>query len=42
MLDIFTGSLTRAIIHIFDLHHLCVDSASEQVARTLGGRLTVF
>lgn len=35
-------TLTRAIIHIFYLHHLCVDSPSEQVARTLCGCLAVF
>lgn len=34
--------LTCAIIHIFYLHHLCVDSPSEQVARTFNGGLTVF
>lgn len=38
----FTGPLTRAIIHILHLHHLCVDSPSEQVAWTLCGRLAVF
>ncbi len=43
MLCLFTGhSLTRAIVHIFHLHHLRVDSPSEQVARTLCGRLAVF
>lgn len=34
--------LTGAIIHIFDLHDLCVDSPSEQVAWAFGGSLTVF
>lgn len=34
--------LTRAIVHIFYLHHLCVYSPSEQVARTLRGCLAVF
>lgn len=34
--------LTGAIVHIFYLHHLCVDSPSEQVAWAFGGSLTVF
>lgn len=41
-MDLFTGPLTCAIIHIFNFHHLCVDSASKQIARTLSGRLAVF
>lgn len=38
----FRALLTCAIIHIFHLHHLSADSSPEQVARALGGRLTVF
>ena len=42
MLFLSTEALTGAVVHIFHLHHLGVDSPSEQVAGALCRCLAVF